>query len=82
MWQPLEKRWRQTWSDDSGGYIALTGHFENGEITLVGEPRPNGRTMRMVYTDITPSHFLWRWEATTDGTTWRPMMIIDYTRAH
>ena len=25
MWIPAEKRWRQTWVDDSGAYLAFTG---------------------------------------------------------
>ena len=44
MWRPMEKRWRQTWADDSG-------NFANGEMMLrrrvdlsrVGGPRPPRR---------------------------------------
>jgi len=76
-----QKRWRQTWVDDSGNYIALTGGVQDGEMVLVGEPRPNGRVMRMVYGAIAGDRFTWRWEASTDGQkTWQPMMVIEYAR--
>ena len=81
MWQPKEGRWRQTWSDDSGSFLAFTGAFEKGEMTLVGEPRPDGRTMRMVFTDIAREHLFWRWEGSSDGKLWSPMMTIAYERA-
>jgi hypothetical protein len=83
-WVASEKRWRQTWVDDSGSYLAFTGGMQAGEMVLVGEPRPNGangKVMRMVFGEIGPSHIAWRWEASTDGEkTWRPMMTIEYTR--
>ncbi len=79
-WSAPEKRWRQTWVDDSGNYLAFTGGVVNGEMILNGEPRPNGRTMRMVFFNIGKDHISWRWEATKDGKTWRPMMKIEYTR--
>ena len=80
-WVPAEKRWRQTWVDDSGSYLAFTGGMQGGEFVLVGEPRPDGKVMRMVFGEIRPDHITWRWERSVDGQkTWRPMMIIEYAR--
>jgi hypothetical protein len=80
-WVAAEKRWRQTWGDDSGSYLAFAGGREGEDFVLVGEPRPNGRVMRMVFTNIARDGFAWRWEASTDGQkTWKAMMTIDYVR--
>lgn len=80
-WVARERRWRQTWVDDSGNYLAFTGGMQGAEMVLVGEPHPDGRVMRMVFGAITPESLSWRWEASTDGQkTWRPMLLIDYAR--
>lgn len=79
-----EKAWRQTWVDDSGGYLTFTGKLAKGEMVLRAEPRTkDGVTtqMRMVFYDLTDKHLSWRWEATRDGgATWKAMMQIEYTR--
>lgn len=81
MWIPAREVWRQTWVDDSGAYLAFTGGMEAGQMKLTGEPSPDGKTMRMVFADITRDHISWRWEATRDGgATWRAMMRIEYHR--
>jgi hypothetical protein len=83
-WQPALGKWRQTWVDDSGGYIALTGGIENGDMTLYGEPRTvNGESfqMRMVFKNVTADALLWEWQRSTDS--WKThivMMAIDYKR--
>lgn len=84
-WVQAERRWRQTWVDDSGSYLAFTGGMQGKDMVLLGEPstRDGKRVqMRMIFTDIAASSLLWRWERTTDdGATWKPMMIIEYRRA-
>jgi len=81
VWVAAENRWRQTWVDDSGGYLAFTGGMQGPDMVLVGEPGPSGRVMRMVFTNIAHDRLAWRWEASTDGQrTWKPMMTIDYAR--
>ncbi len=32
------KMWQQTWVDNMGAYISLTGKFENGAMTLTTQP--------------------------------------------
>lgn len=83
MYRP-EGRWRQTWVDDGGDYLAFTGGMKDGKMILTGEPREKeGKTvmMRMVFSDITPEHLSWSWDRSVDaGATWTPIMTIGYTR--
>lgn len=85
MWQPAAGKWRQTWVDDQGSYIALTGGVEQGVMTLYGEPRDKGgkpAQMRMQFLAVTPTSLRWEWQQSTDG--WQSqtvMMRIDYVRA-
>lgn len=84
VYNPSSKLWNQTWVDDQGGYIALTGGMENGKMILKTAERqtPKGKQqMRMVYYNIQPDAFDWSWEASTDeGKTWKPSWQIHYTR--
>ena len=85
MWQPAQKQWRQTWVDDQGSYIALSGGLEDGVMTLYGEPvTKNGKTfrMRMVFLDVKKDTLRWEWQRQTDAKTWQPMIVIDYKRRH
>jgi hypothetical protein len=85
VYNPQTKLWQQTWVDNLGAYIALTGKFENNAMTLLTQPKPykDGKTIqnRMVYKNITSVSFDWVWEATTDeGKSWQPNWVIHYTR--
>ena len=79
-----EKKWKQTWVDSQGSYIDLTGEFQNGEMRLIRRiVRPDGKPLieRMVYTNIKPDSFDWRWESSTDdGKTWQLGWPIHYKR--
>lgn len=82
-WQPLTTQWRQTWVDDSGGYLAFTGGLDGGTMTLVGEPRTqDGKRilMRMVFFEVTATSLRWEWQRQLDGGAWEPQMIIAYRR--
>jgi uncharacterized protein DUF1579 len=83
-WQPAQKAWRQTWVDDSGGYLTFTGGVEGGTMALYGEPRTDkaGKPfqMRMIWLDVKPDSLRWEWQRSTDKKTWTPMMIIEYRR--
>ncbi len=83
-WQAPLGKWRQTWVDDSGSYLAFTGGLEDGVMTLYGEPRTRNGTafqMRMVFLDVTPRSLHWEWQRSEDGwKTAKPMMKIDYVR--
>jgi hypothetical protein len=78
---PLQ-RWRQTWVDNQGGYFALVGGPEGDDFILVSSRVSNGQpAQRMVFEDITPGAFTWRWQRTPDaGATWADQWVIHYTR--
>jgi hypothetical protein len=85
VYNPQAKLWQQTWIDNQGGYIVLSGKFENGEMKLSTQPRKlsNGTEIisRMVYYNITPNTFDWRWEASADNeATWKINWLIHYKR--
>lgn len=83
-WQPKLGKWRQTWVDDSGNYLAFTGGVEAGVMTLYGEPRTvEAKTiqMRMVFQAVTAQSLHWEWQRTEDNwSTNVVMMSIDYRR--
>jgi Protein of unknown function (DUF1579) len=84
-WQPKLGKWRQTWVDDQGSYLAFTGGLEDGTMTLYGEPRlgPDGNEvrMRMVWLNVTPDRLEWQWQRSADqGKSWSPVLRIDYHR--
>jgi hypothetical protein len=76
------KSWRQTWVDNQGGYIDLQGGPDaKGDFVLVTLPNgQNKQASRMLYTDIKPDSFTWRWQNSADGTTWTDNWVITYTR--
>ncbi len=85
MYNPQMKLWQQTWIDNQGAFIYLTGKFENGVMTLKTESRklPNGKeqVFRMVFHNITKDSFDWEWESTVDnGATWTSGWHIHYKR--
>ena len=83
------KMWQQTWIDNRGGYIHLTGKMQGDSMILYTEERtvpaamsPTGKLRnRMVYYNISKDSFDWSWEASTDGgATWKPNWRIHYER--
>ena len=68
------KLWQQTWVDNQGGYIVLTGGMTGDSLVLTTAERtvpvkisPTGKLMsRMVYYNIKSDSFDWSWEASTD----------------
>lgn len=83
VYDPSAKLWRQTWVDDNGGYIALTGTFADGKMTLRTIPRqdrPNAAS-RMVFSNINSDSFDWDWQSSQDaGVTWKTAWHLHYTR--
>lgn len=82
--------WRQTWVDESGSYWAFEGGVVDGNPSF-GTPVPvdpenaegdGALYKRMVFTDIGPDGFGWRWESSPDGGVWTVNWEIDYTRRH
>jgi hypothetical protein len=79
-----EKAWRQTWVDNQGEYISLSGGFKDGEMSLTQRGvGPNGtpRLARMTYLNIKPDSFDWHWESSFDGgKTWKLNWNVHYQR--
>ena len=72
------KAWRQNWVDNQGGYFDLKGGpEENGDFVLTTLPRASSPAAnRMIFTDIKPDTFTWRWQRTMDGKTWDDSWVI------
>ncbi len=84
-----QKIWQQTWVDNKGGYIALTGGMVGDSMVLTTAERSvpvsvssTGKMIsRMVYYHIKKDSFDWSWEASIDGEkTWKQNWLIHYTR--
>ena len=83
------KQWQQTWVDNQGGYIALTGGMVADSMILKTEERtvpvklsPTGKLIsRMVYYNIKKDSFDWSWQSSTDGgNSWKTNWLIHYKR--
>ena len=84
VYNARKKIWQQTWVDNEGSYIDLTGAFDGKQMLLTSESvNPKGEKMwhRMIYKNITPESFDWSWESSKDGKTWQVAWPIHYIRA-
>jgi hypothetical protein len=80
---PKNKIWRQTWVDNSGGYIAMKILRVGKDLAIQTIPNPKAplNASRMVFYDVTKESFNWRWEGTTDGgKTWKLNWRLHYQR--
>lgn len=85
VYNPTLKLWQQTWVDNQGGYITLSGKFENGAMTLTTQSSklPDGSEIiyHMIYYNISKENFDWKWESSKDnGITWQTNWLIHYKR--
>lgn len=83
------RQWQQTWVDNQGGYIALTGGKVGDSMVLTTAERTvpvkisaTGKIInRMVFYNIKSDSFDWNWEASIDGgLTWKSNWKIHYDR--
>ncbi|QYK53736.1 MAG: hypothetical protein KF824_02320 [Fimbriimonadaceae bacterium] len=77
MYMPKDKTWRQTWVDDAGNYIVLSGGMVGDEFILTTS-YPN-TIQRMRFQNITKDSFTWLWEA-KKGDEWALSWRIEYKR--
>lgn len=79
-----DRKWKQTWVDNEGGYLDFVGEFKDGQMVLWrGATRPDGTKVmqRMVFKNITADEFDWSWEGSKDGgKTWTVVWPIHYKR--
>jgi hypothetical protein len=84
-WDPSRKKWVQTWVDNGGAYITLAGGPVEGkdysfELVTV-EPRgPNQTHSRMIWQDVKPDSFTWRWQARQGDGSYVDSWVIKYKR--
>jgi hypothetical protein len=74
--------WRQTWVDEDGNYWAFVGRMVDGGPSFATEDRVDADQLykRMVFSDIGPDSFNWRWESSPDGEDWKVNWNLVYTR--
>ena len=78
-----EQKWKQTWVDKSGAYIALTGEFGTNGMELFCEKIKNGKKVkyRMLYKNNQPDGFDWEWSSQAEGEKdWKINWAIHYQR--
>jgi Protein of unknown function (DUF1579) len=81
---PKLGKWQQTWVDNQGSYLDLTGEFKDGQMVLgreaVGKDDKKIQ-QRMVFKNIKQDSFDWTWERSEDGgATWKVIWPIHYER--
>lgn len=74
-WSPGSRKWYQTWVDDTGGFLILSGEFVDGKMILTGEMMtPRGMVNhRITWNRINddPGQVRQYWETSSDsGQTW------------
>lgn len=80
--------WRQTWVDNSGGYLLFEGQTHDDgtvrEMRMAPFENASGEMQinRMIWEDVTADRLTWRWQSSTDsGDSWTDTWVIYYTRA-
>jgi hypothetical protein len=81
MWDSAKKQWSQTWVDDKGNVLLLTGGRQGPKMVLEGE-KPQGKgtvRSRITWTPVAGGHVRQLWESSTDGgKTWTKEFDGDY----
>lgn len=83
-YSPQRGAWLQTWVDNQGSYLDFSGQWTDGRMVLArSAPGQDGkpRHQRMIFENIRPNAFDWRWESSPDGRTWTLRWLIHYERA-
>lgn len=85
VYNPQTGEWKQTWVDNSGGYLDFIGAVEGDKRIFKRKGmNPQGEEIlqRMVFYDITENSMTWDWEISEDnGETWQLRWRIFYERA-
>jgi hypothetical protein len=84
-YDPLKKKWVQTWVDSGGAYITLIGGPVTGQPysfeLVTTEPKgPKQAWSRMIWQDVKPDSFTWRWQARQADGSWADSWVIKYRR--
>jgi hypothetical protein len=76
------RTWRQTWADSDANYWAFVGAAHGDEVVFATPTRVDRDDVfkRMVFWDVEPDRFRWRWESSPDGEAWTERWAIAYRR--
>jgi hypothetical protein len=85
MYEPGTHKWHQTWVDNAGGILLLSGSFTGGKMILEGDTisKGNGKAIanRITWTPTDANHVRQFWEVSRDGgKTWMTNFDGRYTR--
>jgi len=81
---PVTGAWRQTWVDSTGSYWAFLGGRRADGTVVFGTPdRVDAERLykRMIFSEIGPDGFRWRWESSPDRRLWTQKWAITYVRS-
>ncbi len=82
MWDAAARRWRQTWVDDKGNVLLLTGGRKGNRMLLEGEAPGDGGALlrhRITWSPLPGGHVRQLWDSTKDGgKTWEVVFDGDY----
>jgi hypothetical protein len=70
---PVTRRWHQTWADSSGTVLMIDGEWRDGAMRMAGEMYgPKGRQQtRITWTPLADGRVRQVWETSNDdGRTW------------
>lgn len=85
MFDAGARRWRQTWVDDGGTVLLLTGEFKGGKMVLEGEsPAAGGATVRqrITWTPLSRGRVRQLWDSSADGgKSWKIEFDGTYTKS-
>ena len=75
-------KWCQTWVDDKGGILELSGEYKDGVMKLVGENNQGAKVLtHLTFTKISSDRVHQVWEQSTDnGNTWVTLFDGMYIR--
>jgi hypothetical protein len=81
-YNPVTKRWHQTWADSAGTLLTLDGEWRDGAMRLEGDmASPGGRQRsRITWTPLEDGRVRQTWENSVDGRTWRKAFEGVYKR--
>ena len=82
-YDPYAGSWHQTWVDDRGGFLLLSGGFRDGSMVLSGEMEDEQGPVlhRITWTPISGDEVRQLWEASRDGgATWSLVFDGQYRR--
>ncbi|HMQ70505.1 MAG TPA: hypothetical protein PKA90_16120 [Ignavibacteria bacterium] len=85
VYDSVGRIWKQTWVDNNGAYIVLTGGQEIDGVALYTEEKTKKTGeiyyMRMIFQNIEKDGFDWNWQSSSDKIIWKTEWAIKYKRA-